>query len=136
MDTVNANPVTEENCPPDMVYGCEPSCFSNCDNLNSTSEICNDLCRQGCHCKSDLVRASENSDFCVRPCACKVTCPKNMHFNPCLTRSEPTSSGDTTKQEFPCKPRCVCNKGYVRNEMPGDVCITQGDCPTPKDDKI
>ncbi|XP_075045979.1 zonadhesin-like [Mixophyes fleayi] len=131
--TVKAGPVPTEICPPDREYKCLGTCFDHCDNLNSTTEVCNRMCRNGCHCKNNYIRASENSKVCVPPSECKVSCPKNMHFNPCLRGPEMTCSGETTKEKFPCRPRCVCNKGYVSN---GDIsdrkCIKLRDCLTPK----
>ncbi|XP_075046531.1 alpha-tectorin-like isoform X1 [Mixophyes fleayi] len=132
MHTASAGPVTKRSCPPDMEHGCVRTCFSNCDNLNSTSEVCTLACMPGCDCKGNLVRASKTSSVCVPPSTCNVSCPENMHFEPCLSNPEETCSYKTM-EEIPCSPRCVCNEGYVSNgNMSDRKCIKRSDCPMPK----
>ncbi|XP_075045877.1 alpha-tectorin-like [Mixophyes fleayi] len=135
MHTVNADPVdTKILCPVDLHYTCVRTCFGRCDTLNSTTEMCTKECNLGCDCKDlSYVLAYKNANFCVLPCACKVSCPENMHFEPCLRKPEPTCNPEeTVKEEVTCSPRCVCNDGYVRNGNRSDrKCIKLSDCPSP-----
>ncbi|KAG5894995.1 hypothetical protein JTB14_014881 [Gonioctena quinquepunctata] len=62
-------------------------------------------------------------------------CAENEHFNPCTSNCEwipscqnrfqtPTSDDCITL----CVPRCLCNRGYIRNEDTGK-CVRFNQCP-------
>nr|AAI70097.1 Unknown (protein for MGC:196824) [Xenopus laevis]AAI70099.1 Unknown (protein for MGC:196826) [Xenopus laevis] len=127
--TVDRIQSDDSMCPQDMVYGCKRICYSNCDNLNSTSEGCIEICKLGCDCKEGFVFQSKNSNTCVHPSSCKVSCPENMTFKPCNRFYRETCS-DRNLNQVPsevCMPRCVCNDGYILSDALH--CIKVNQCP-------
>ncbi|KAM4650565.1 mucin-6-like [Discoglossus pictus] len=117
-------------CPPNMVYGCKRICYSNCDNLNSTTEACIKPCWLGCDCIPGYVFQSSTSNVCVPVSQCNVICPAHMTFNPCLTVPRPTCAtlGQKQKPTLYCMPRCVCDAGYVLSNDVVPRCIKIRQC--------
>uniref|UniRef100_A0A803JTT6 Serine protease inhibitor swm-1-like n=1 Tax=Xenopus tropicalis TaxID=8364 RepID=A0A803JTT6_XENTR len=118
-------------CPADMVYGCKRVCFSNCDNLNSTRDVCILMCPIGCDCKEGFVFKSKDSNTCVPVSACKVSCPQHSTFIPCYTHSRKScrTKDDPETSSGTCSPRCVCDKGYILSDEPDPRCIKISECP-------
>ncbi|MEE6481966.1 hypothetical protein FKM82_013085 [Ascaphus truei] len=121
---------TQVSCPPNTKYGCKRTCFGNCDNLNSMAEMCFFSCQLGCDCKGDYVFKSRESNVCVPASQCNVSCPKHMHFDPCLRTPRPTCDtlGKTPALYQDCMPRCVCDWGYVFDNNK-KVCRKISECP-------
>ncbi|XP_053546016.1 mucin-like protein [Bombina bombina] len=112
---------------------CKRTCYNNCNNLNSITEACHEICQPGCDCVDGYVFESENSNVCVPISQCKVLCPENMTFNPCLRIPQlscKTLYMHPVRSRY-CMPRCVCRTGYVLTDHPGDglPCIKISECP-------
>uniref|UniRef100_A0A803K250 TIL domain-containing protein n=1 Tax=Xenopus tropicalis TaxID=8364 RepID=A0A803K250_XENTR len=130
VDQSQAKPA-ETQCPPNMVYDCMRTCFSNCDNLNSPIDACNETCIMGCDCKDGFVFKSKDSKICVRVSTCKVTCPKHMIFNRCTmeTRKTCATINDPLATSTTCLPRCVCGKDLILSNDLSPRCIRISECP-------
>ncbi|XP_053546017.1 serine protease inhibitor swm-1 [Bombina bombina] len=120
-------------CPVNSEYqDCRKICFNNCDNLNSTSEGCIEPCINGCDCNEGFVFESNSLTSCVPINQCKVTCPGNMIFKPCLRTPRKTCEtlGIPYTPYEECKPRCDCAKGYVlsSNFANEPLCIKPSEC--------
>uniref|UniRef100_A0A803J2E1 Serine protease inhibitor swm-1-like n=1 Tax=Xenopus tropicalis TaxID=8364 RepID=A0A803J2E1_XENTR len=118
----------QKQCPTNMVYGCIRTCFSTCNNMNSTIDNCSKECKQGCDCKDGFVYKSK---ICAPVSECKVTCPKHMTYNPCTkeTRKTCATMNKTPVPLKPCKPRCVCDKDYILSNDLIPHCIKISECP-------
>uniref|UniRef100_A0A803J7T0 TIL domain-containing protein n=1 Tax=Xenopus tropicalis TaxID=8364 RepID=A0A803J7T0_XENTR len=118
-------------CRVNMVYGCMRTCYSNCDNMNSTIDACTKMCLMGCDCKDGFVFKSKDSKRCVPVSECKVTCPKHMTYNPCTkeTRKTCATMNKPPVPLKPCKPRCVCDKGFILSNDHVPRCIRISECP-------
>ncbi|XP_075462330.1 zonadhesin-like [Ascaphus truei] len=128
--TTPAPLTTDVSCPPNTKYGCKRNCFGNCDNLNSTTEACILSCWFGCDCIDGYVFKSRESNVCVPPSQCNVSCPEHMHFDPCLRTLRPTCDtlGKTPAPYQNCEPRCVCDEGYIFDNNK-KVCRKISECP-------
>uniref|UniRef100_A0A6I8SBD3 TIL domain-containing protein n=1 Tax=Xenopus tropicalis TaxID=8364 RepID=A0A6I8SBD3_XENTR len=117
----------QTQCPTNMVYGCMRTCFSNCVNLNSTTDTCNRGCMMGCDCKDGFVFKSKDSTTCVPASECKVTCPKHMTYNPCTkeTRKTCATMNDPPVTLDSCLPRCVCDTGFILSSERFPHCISE-----------
>ncbi|KAM4650608.1 uncharacterized protein O3C94_013325 [Discoglossus pictus] len=132
MDQIQAAS-TSTSCPPNTKFGCKSTCFNNCDNLNSTSDVCNKMCMLGCNCIEGYVLESKDLNVCVPISQCKVSCPERMTFNPCLRtpRLSCATLGIHYTESRVCMPRCVCNEGYVLSNDAERKCIKTSQCPKP-----
>ncbi|XP_063293248.1 mucin-2-like [Pelobates fuscus] len=118
-------------CPPNTQYGCKRICFSNCDNMNSTTEACILLCELGCDCMEGYVFKSKDSSVCVPVSECAVICPQNMEFRP-FNRLPQETCKTLGIHYTPLKSdllRCVCKDGYVLSNEPTPTCIKKSQCP-------
>ncbi|KAM4703751.1 uncharacterized protein WCC33_012255 [Rhinophrynus dorsalis] len=130
LDQIQAETI-ESICPPNTRQGCKRQCYSNCDNLNSTTEACNKMCEMGCDCLDGYVFKSKGSNICVPVRECQVSCPEHSKFNECYRfprKSCATLGMHPVPARF-CMPRCVCDEGYVLSNEIVPRCIKIKECP-------
>ncbi|XP_075462300.1 zonadhesin-like [Ascaphus truei] len=153
-------PIRKE-CPPHMHFvKCATSCPLTCDNYKSPPKNCTWVCKRRCVCDNGYVMVSEGSSKCVRKDQCpirkvdapksaiteknlkwtvrdtKKECPPHMHFVTCATSCPLTCDNLKSPPKIcpkDCKPRCVCDKGYVLVSEGSSKCVRKDQCPIRKE---
>ncbi|XP_063367819.1 zonadhesin-like [Cydia amplana] len=112
-------------------------CQRTCANYKVTAP--RSLCKpfSGCVCEEGRVRLNDNATGpCVLPKDCPPRpCPLHEHWQDCpgVCANETCISKSPTYKcllpaiPLPCKGRCMCDKGYLRNHL-GD-CVLENHCP-------
>ncbi|KAG8550052.1 hypothetical protein GDO81_029179 [Engystomops pustulosus] len=121
-------------CPENSTYKETGVCYLRCDNIETYSpeDICIALAVSTCKCNDGFlaqVGTNGTSVQCVRPKECNITCSENKHLVTFASGCQPTCDNPTTTDDcdIPCRPQCVCNKGYV---LSGEKCVKPCECPT------
>ncbi|KAM4652569.1 alpha-tectorin-like [Discoglossus pictus] len=114
-------------CPPNSHYDEGIPCAPSCATANQIGLVCNTMELPGCNCDGGYIMKSNNSGTCIPAAECKVTCPKNMHYDPNALGCQPRCTN--IKYDPLCwlkiRPQCVCSEGYI---LSGDRCITYKAC--------
>jgi hypothetical protein len=84
---------------------------------------------EGCFCKKGWVR--DQFGICIPKENCHVDCPDHEVFSSCDKMCEKTCENQNPIfcPEI-CKPGCVCEPGWVRNE--NGICVRIEECPESK----
>lgn len=95
--------------------------------------VCPKRCVPACQCKDGYMRFSTDQGApCVTPAHCYTSCGGNEHIDECGSHCPHTCTNYMNPPVCPrlCGPHpaCVCDDGYVRNEV-SDLCIRQEQCP-------
>ncbi|CAH1115529.1 unnamed protein product [Psylliodes chrysocephalus] len=116
---------------------CQPE--PTCQDPNPTSsQFCTLQCVQRCECAYGFIRDAVTK-LCVPACECPV-CPdecgpnKHMGCKPCCPESVETCQNTHPKPcngycTYECRPSCVCDVGFIRNEIT-DECVPRQQCPS------
>ncbi|XP_073952243.1 zonadhesin-like isoform X2 [Choristoneura fumiferana] len=115
-------------------------CQKTCANYMVTGP--QSLCKPftGCVCNEGRVRINDNgTGVCVPPKQCPARkCPLFEHWEACpsVCQNETCMSKNPDYKcllpaiPLPCKPRCICDKGFLRNTF--GQCIPENHCPIKK----
>ncbi|XP_073513675.1 zonadhesin-like [Phyllobates terribilis] len=134
MEMLDARNIQPLNCPANMEEGCSPCWGGTCESLSSPVILkCKDQCNRGCVCKKGYY--VQNNE-CVPASQCKVQCPANMEFNPCVRKVVTclTINGSAVDYDE-CKPRCQCVGGYIFSGQKPQDCIEMHQCSKPENTK-
>ncbi|KAM5131922.1 IgGFc-binding protein-like [Mantella aurantiaca] len=117
-------------CPENQVWSFDLCEMKNCSHIAHpprTKCLKND---GGCICDVGYYWQDKG---CVPVEKCIVTCPRNMYYDFCAPKPRtciPPRS-ETTELEEKCRPRCVCERGYILAEEGSQECIPWEKCKLP-----
>ncbi|XP_030033731.2 zonadhesin isoform X3 [Manduca sexta] len=114
-------------------------CGNSCSDKGKKNVACPDICEiNGCQCKKGYLYDKARGK-CVPPKDCTPECPRNEEYAKCpvgicrpLNCSQlgfPIKCSILSEDEkCPVKPRCICKKGYARNNK--GICVRLTECPS------
>ncbi|KAI8420775.1 hypothetical protein MSG28_007986 [Choristoneura fumiferana] len=133
-----SGPYVQPKCGPNEYFEvCSYPCPSqNCSTLWTKYQCPEACCKPECRCKDGFLR-DDKSGKCIRQDECSARkCPLFEHWEACpsVCQNETCMSKNPDYKcllpaiPLPCKPRCICDKGFLRNTF--GQCIPENHCPT------